>query len=92
MNLVFSFSKSLGKDNGGFSFYKMNTSIWQNRIAIIRNFIKNEIKEFAQDKRIISIFKKEIDNLSFSHSNSSNSHPSNSTFIYKKLKKLYFKK
>ncbi|WP_215538193.1 plasmid maintenance protein [Borreliella bavariensis] len=58
MNLVVSFSKSLGKDNGGFSFYKMKTSIWQNRIAIIRNFIAKEIKEYAQDKRIVSIFKK----------------------------------
>ncbi|WKC79291.1 plasmid maintenance protein [Borreliella turdi] len=55
MNLVASFSKSLGKDNGGFSFYKINTKIWQNRIVIIKKFIENEIKEYLQDKTIKSI-------------------------------------
>ncbi|PRQ89478.1 hypothetical protein CV697_06315 [Borreliella burgdorferi] len=79
MNLVVSFSKSFGKDNGGFSFYKINTNIWQNRIAIIRNFIANEIEEYVQDKTIVSISKKEIDNFTFSKSNSP---LSNSTLIF----------
>ncbi|WP_233186386.1 plasmid maintenance protein [Borreliella burgdorferi] len=83
MNLVVSFSKSLGKDNGGFSFYKINTNIWQNRIAIIRNFVENEIKEYVQDKTVVSIFKKEIDNFTFSRSNSP---LSNSTLIYQYIK------
>lgn len=68
----------------GFSFYKMNTNIWQNRIAIIINFIaKKEIKEYAQCKRIVSIFKKGIDNLNFLSSNLSNLPLSNSTVLYK---------
>ncbi|WP_343056774.1 plasmid maintenance protein [Borreliella lanei] len=80
INLVVSFSKSLGKDNGGFLFYKINNSILQNKIAIIRNFIENEIKEYVQDKIIVSIFKKEIGNLTFLRSNSP---LSNSILLYK---------
>ncbi|WP_031539308.1 hypothetical protein [Borreliella garinii] len=61
----------------------MNTNIWQNRIAIIRNFISKEIKEYAQGKRIVSIFKKGIDNFNFSSSKLSNLPLSNSTVLYK---------
>lgn len=39
MNLVASFSKSLGKDNGGFSLHKVNRDIWPYRISIIRGAI-----------------------------------------------------
>nr|WP_301394595.1 plasmid maintenance protein [Borreliella lusitaniae]WKC84882.1 plasmid maintenance protein [Borreliella lusitaniae] len=56
-NLVLSFSKSLGKDNGSFSLYKINTSIWKDRIAIIKDLIENEIKAYVKDKMIVSVFK-----------------------------------
>nr|WNY69107.1 plasmid maintenance protein [Borreliella lusitaniae] len=56
-NLVLSFPKSLGKDNGSFSLYKINTSIWKDRIAIIKDLIENEIKAYVKDKMIVSVFK-----------------------------------
>ncbi len=71
MNLVANFSKSLGK--WGFSLYKVNTNIWHNRIAIIRDFFENEIREYTKDKVIVTINKKEIDEYTFPNSNSTNS-------------------
>lgn len=73
MNLVVSFSKSFGKNNGGFSLYKPNTNIWQHRVEIIRAYFENEIREYTQDKRIVTTFKKEIDELTFPKVNSTNS-------------------
>lgn len=83
MNLVASFSKSLGKDNGGFALYKPNISIWQHRIEIIRDFFENEIRDYTKDKTIVTIFKNEIDELTFPKVNSSNNALSNTTPIYK---------
>ncbi|WKC78435.1 plasmid maintenance protein (plasmid) [Borreliella turdi] len=41
MGLVAKFSKSLGKDNGGFSLYKVNSDIWRYRIEILRAYFEN---------------------------------------------------
>lgn len=89
MNLVASFSKSLGKDNGGFSLHKVNRDIWPYRISIIRAYFENEIREYTKDKRVVTIVKKEVDEFNFpkvNSTNSENSTPENSTLIYKYIK------
>ncbi|WP_419255421.1 plasmid maintenance protein, partial [Borreliella afzelii] len=82
MGLVTKFSKSLGKDNGGFSLYKVNRDIWQHRVEIIRAYFENEIRDYTKDKIIVTIFKKEIDELTFPKVSSTNT-LSNTTPIYK---------
>ncbi|MBB6032077.1 hypothetical protein HNR35_001080 [Borreliella spielmanii] len=86
MNLVVSFSKSFGKNNGGFALYKPNADIWQHRVEIIRAYFENEIREYTQDKRIVTTFKKEIDELTAPNSIPSNGAPSNGALIYKYIK------
>ncbi|WP_412677396.1 plasmid maintenance protein [Borreliella garinii] len=73
MNLVASFSKSFGKNNGGFSLYKVNRDIWPYRISIIRDFFENEIREYTKDKIVVTIVKKEVDEFTFGKVNSTNS-------------------
>ncbi|WP_419264845.1 plasmid maintenance protein [Borreliella afzelii] len=73
MNLVASFSKSFGKNNGGFSLYKPNTNIWQHRVEIIRAYFENEIREYTKDKIVVTIVKKEVDEFTFPKVNSTNS-------------------
>ncbi|WP_157861268.1 plasmid maintenance protein [Borreliella afzelii] len=82
MGLVANYSKSFGKNNGGFSLYKPNTNIWQHRVEIIRGYFENEIRDYTKDKRIVTVFKKEIDEHTFPKVNSSNNTPSNTTLIY----------
>ncbi|WP_233778948.1 plasmid maintenance protein [Borreliella bavariensis] len=65
MGLVTKFSKSLGKDNGGFSLYKPNISVWQHRVEIIRAYFENEVVEYTKEKKVVTMFKKEIDELTF---------------------------
>ncbi|WP_246863556.1 plasmid maintenance protein, partial [Borreliella garinii] len=84
MNLVANFSKSLGKDNGGFSLYKVNSDIWRYRIEILRAYFENEIRKYTQDKRIVTICRKEIDEHTFTNSNPSMSTESMSTLLYNK--------
>ncbi|WP_373585025.1 plasmid maintenance protein [Borreliella afzelii] len=82
MNLVTPYSKSFGKNNGGFALYKPNTNIWQHRVEIIRGYFENEIRDYTKDKRIVTVFKKEIDELTAPNSNPSMSPPSMSPLIY----------
>ncbi|WP_210381845.1 plasmid maintenance protein [Borreliella garinii] len=84
MNLVANFSKSLGKDNGGFSIYKVNSDIWRYRIEILRAYFENEIRKYTQDKIIVTICRKEIDEHTFTNSNPSMSTQSMSTLLYNK--------
>ncbi|WP_418906470.1 hypothetical protein QIA30_05170 (plasmid) [Borreliella turdi] len=68
MGLVYRFSKSFGKNKGGQSLYKPNSNIWTKRIEILRGCFEGQVREFVKDKRIVTIFKKEIDEYTFPNS------------------------